>query len=50
MWNAGLDEAQAGIEISRRNVSNLRLAVDTTLMAENEEEQKSLLRWKRRVK
>ena len=43
MWNAGLDEAQAGIKISRRNVSNLKYAVDTTLMAESEEEQKCLL-------
>jgi len=41
--NAGLDEAQAGIKISRRNISNLRYADDTTLMAENEEELKSLL-------
>ena len=43
MWNAGLDEAQAGINIARRNVSNLRYADDTTLMAESEEELKSLL-------
>ena len=43
MRNAGLDEAQAGIKISRRNISNLRYADDTTLMAENEEELKSLL-------
>ena len=43
MWNARLDEAQAGIKISRRNISNLRYAVGTTLMAENEEELKSLL-------
>ena len=43
MGNAGLDEAQAGIKISRRNISNLRYADDTTLMAENEEELKSLL-------
>ena len=42
MWNAGLDEAQAGIRIARRNISNLRYADDTTLMRENEE-QKSLL-------
>ena len=41
--NAGLDEAQAGINISRRNISNLRYADDTTLMAESEEELKSLL-------
>ena len=43
MWNAGLDEAQAGIKISRRNNNNLRYADDTTLMAESEEELKSLL-------
>ena len=43
MWNAGLDEAQAGIKIARRNISDLRYADDTTLMAENEEELKSLL-------
>ena len=43
MRNAGLDEAQAGIKISRRNISNLRYADDTTLMAESEEELKSLL-------
>ena len=43
MWNAGLDEAQAGIKISRRNISNFRYADDTTLMAESEEELKSLL-------
>ena len=43
MWNAGLHEAQAGIKISRRNVNNLRYADDTTLMAESEEELKSLL-------
>ena len=42
MWNAGLDEAQAGIKIAGRNISNLRYADDTTLMAENEE-LKSLL-------
>ena len=41
--NAGLDEAQAGINIARRNINNLRYADDTTLMAENEEELKSLL-------
>ena len=41
--NTGLDEAQAGIKIARRNINNLRYADDTTLMAENEEEQKSLL-------
>ena len=43
MWNAGLDEAQAGIKIARRNINNLIHADDTTLMAENEEELKSLL-------
>ena len=43
MRNAGLDEAQAGIKISRRNINNLGYADDTTLMAENEEELKSLL-------
>ena len=43
MRNAGLDEAQAGIKISGRNISNLRYADDTTFMAENEEELKSLL-------
>ena len=42
MWNAGLDEAQAGIKIAGRNISNLRYADDTTLMAESEEELKSL--------
>ena len=41
--NSGLDEAQAGIKISRRNINNLRFADDTTLMAESEEELKSLL-------
>ena len=41
--NAGLDEAQAGIKISRRYINNLRYEDDTILMAENEEEQKSLL-------
>ena len=43
MKNAGLDEAQAGIKIPRRNINNLRYADDTTLMAESEEELKSLL-------
>ena len=43
MRNAGLDEAQAGIKIARRNMNNLRYAYDTTLMAESEEELKSLL-------
>ena len=41
--NSGLDEAQAGIKIARRNINNLRYADNTTLMAENEEELKSLL-------
>ena len=52
MRNTGLYEAQAGIKISRRNISNLRYADDTTLMAESEEELKSLLIKvkKRRVK
>ena len=44
MRNAGLEEAQAGIKIARRNINNLRYADDTTLMAESEEELKSLLR------
>ena len=43
MWNAGLDEAQVGIKIAGRNNNNLRYADDTTLMAESEEELKSLL-------
>ena len=43
MRNAGLDEAQAGIKIARRNINNLRYADDTTLMAESEEERKNLL-------
>ena len=43
MWNAGLDEAQAGSEITGRNISNLRYADDTTLMTESEKELKSLL-------
>ena len=43
MRNAGLDEAQAGIKISRRNINNLRYADDTTLKSESEEELKSLL-------
>ena len=44
MRNAGLEETQAGIKIARRNINNLRYADDTTLMAESEEELKSLLR------
>ena len=43
MRNTGLEEAQAGIKIARRNINNLRYAEDTTLMAESEEELKSLL-------
>ena len=43
MRNAGLEEAQAGIKIARRNISNLRYADDTTLMAESKEELKSVL-------
>ena len=43
MWNARLDEAQAGIKIAERNINNLKYADDTTLMAESEEELKSLL-------
>ena len=44
MWNAGLDEAQARLKIARRNINNFWYAGDTTLMAESEEELKSLLR------
>ena len=43
MWNAGLDESQAGVKIARRNINNLRHADDTTLTAESWEELKSLL-------
>ena len=43
VWNVGLDEAQAGIKIAEGNINNLRYADDTTLMAESEEELKSLL-------
>ena len=51
MRNAGLNEAQAGIKIARRNITNLRYADDTTLMAESKEELKSLWwKWKRKVK
>ena len=51
MQNAGLEEAKAGIKISRRNINNLRYADDTTIMAESEEELKNLLmKVKRRVK
>ena len=48
MHNAGLDEAQAEIKISGRNINNLRYADDTTLMAESEEELKSLLMYQKR--
>ena len=53
MRNAGMEEAQAGVKIARRNINNLRYADDTTLMAESKEELKSLLtkmREERRVK
>ena len=51
MRNAGLEEAQAGIKIARKNINNLRYADDTTLMAESEEELKaSWWKWRRRVK
>ena len=50
MWNAGLDEAQTGIKIAGRKIDNLRYADDTTLMAESEEELKSVLMRKRRMK
>ena len=43
MWNAGLDEAQAGVKIAGRNINNLRYADDTTFMEESEEELKSFL-------
>ena len=43
MWNARLDEAQAGIKIAERNINNLKYADDTTLMAESEEKPKRLL-------
>ena len=43
MWNAGLDELQAGIKVGRRNINNLRYADDTTLMIENEEELNNFL-------
>ena len=43
MWNAGLDEAQAGVKIARRNINNLKYADDTTLMTESKEELNSLL-------
>ena len=51
MQNAGLDEAQAGIKIARRNINNLSYADDTAIMTESEEELKSpFWKWKRRVK
>ena len=50
MQNAGLDEAQAGVQISRRNINNLRYADDTTLRAESEEITASWWKWKRKVK
>ena len=43
MWNAGLDEAEGGIKIARRNINNFRYVDDTTLMAESKEELKSFL-------
>ena len=43
MWNAGLDEAQAGVKIARRNINNLRYADDITLVAKSKEELKNLL-------
>ena len=48
IWNAGLDEAQAGIKIAGRNINNLRYADDTTLMAESEQELKPLDEGERR--
>ena len=48
MWNAGLDESQAAFKIARRNSNNLRYADDTTPMVESEDEQKSLLREKKK--
>ena len=50
MRNAGLEEKQAGIKIARRHINNFRYSDDTTLMAESEEEPKSLLMKERRVK
>ena len=51
MRNTGLDEAQAGIKIAKRNINNLKCADDTTLIEESEEELKSLLmKWKRSMK
>ena len=50
MRNAGLDEAQAGVKIARRNINNLRYANDTTLMAESEELKSVLMKVRKRVK
>ena len=50
LWNARLDEAQAGIKTSGRNIHSLRYADDTTLMAESEEKRVSWWKWKTRVK
>ena len=50
MWNAGLDEAQAGVKIARRNINNLRYADDTTLMAESEEWESFLMKMKEEKK
>ena len=50
MRNAGMDEAQAGIKIARRNIDNLRYADDTTLMAESKELKRLLMKAKRRMK
>ena len=50
MRNAGVDEAQVGIKIARRNINNFRYADDTTLMAESEELKNLLMKVKRRVK
>ena len=49
MWNAGLDESQAGVKIARRNINNLRHADDTTIKTESKEELKSLLKVKEEV-
>ena len=49
MWNAGLDEAQGGIKITRRNISNLRYKVSTTLMSESKEELQGLLKVKEEI-
>ena len=50
MQNAALDKTQAGINIARRNINNLRYADDTTFMEESEEELKNWWKWERRVK